>query len=241
MRGLFNEEKESNLLLNKSKIKEHEWSQSFKISDIADFQIATEGGVEESKDGEKWYLPVKYNGYKRFIRVMVTTQDEATLFIVFSDPYKPDCIVRNLTNEKIEISQRKTRIRKTLDPKGEFPFIWDDEINVYTPGIDHNSNNIDNGSGTFKVNSITRLGKIRTKKHKYIIDSVSNKNNKEIIIRKKHAEVDRSDFVPQNRFQLIMSEKMVMKCIQLSLKVKSVGISLINSVPKEVINAIFII
>lgn len=83
-----------------SDIPTNEWSSLFELNDIADFQIEFEtkqGQQEDLKeeadsefDAEKWYLPTKHNEFKRYLRVNITTKDDATIFIVFSDPFKPE-------------------------------------------------------------------------------------------------------------------------------------------------------
>jgi hypothetical protein len=83
-------EKENGYLSGYKEISPNAWSSIFEVSDIADFQIEIDCNEEikeevdeENKEEDKWYLPTQQNGMKRYLRVMITTKDDATLFIVF--------------------------------------------------------------------------------------------------------------------------------------------------------------
>ena len=63
-------------------------------------------GAEAAKDDQEWFLPVESNGFKRFVRVVITTKDEATLLVVFSDPMAPEYSIQNKTNLDVEVYQK---------------------------------------------------------------------------------------------------------------------------------------
>lgn len=136
-----------------------DWSSKFSTDDIEDFQTSIQGfpqGVdleEEKEMGEddakgsvlhqnrKWYEPSRLNGYRRFVRVIITTENEATLFIMLCDPNMPEFRVKNYTNKKVEFYQKGVKERKVVnvarkaktDTTGTqtitfpVPLVWDDQ------------------------------------------------------------------------------------------------------------------
>lgn len=144
-----------------------DWSSRFSVDDFEDFQISVQSKVEsaeeESKQAaiqetdeiaeadiqdrnkeSKWYEPSQLNHFRRFIRVIVTTQDEATLFVMLCNPNMPEYRVNNFTNKKVTIYQKDSKDRaivrtlnkaKTIKEKGRIigthtypiPFVWDDQ------------------------------------------------------------------------------------------------------------------
>ena len=106
-----------------------DWSSRFSIDDFEDFQISIKSNDISEDDEEikevnlqhadntetieegnmskvKWHEPSKVNGYRRFIRVIITTQDEATLFIMLCDPNMPEYRIHNYSMKKVSIYQK---------------------------------------------------------------------------------------------------------------------------------------
>ena len=109
--------------------------------------------VEDVKDIEppvkantKWHELSVLNHFRKFIRVIITTQDEATLFIMLCDPNMPEFRINNFSVKKVRFYQKDAKDRavtrtyrkaKTIKKKGEpskvaifpVPFVWDDQTN----------------------------------------------------------------------------------------------------------------
>ena len=82
------------------------WSSPFSIDELDDFQVSYPGhGMPERQHEHKWYLPSYRNGHKRFVRVIVTTQNDATILVVLTNPQVPDYEIQNKTNDAIEVAQ----------------------------------------------------------------------------------------------------------------------------------------
>lgn len=78
------------------------WSPAFPISDLEDFQICMLGSVAVNDEAE-WFMPHIENANRRFVRVVVTTKDEASLLVVLSDPLVPEYSVQNKSERAISV------------------------------------------------------------------------------------------------------------------------------------------
>ena len=123
--------------------------EDFQISFKADIKTEEENVVDdESKedidDEVRWNEPSHINEMRRFIRVIVTSEDEATIFIILWDPNLPEYRINNLSDKEITVYQEGTkewRVIRTLRPakviekhNGDkiynsipIPFVWDDQ------------------------------------------------------------------------------------------------------------------
>lgn len=52
---------------------------------------------------EQWYLPSRINDYNHFARVVIASEDDATIFVNFILPKDPEFIVFNKTDELVKI------------------------------------------------------------------------------------------------------------------------------------------
>ena len=86
------------------------WSGPFSIETLMDFQVMlqTENSSQENALNvyeREWFMPSSLNGFTRFIRVIVHTDDEATIHISFMDPKDPDFRIVNKCEEDIWVRQ----------------------------------------------------------------------------------------------------------------------------------------
>lgn len=98
------------------------WSSPFSIDDVGDFQVEFSSNM--SKVNKKaplshlsmntsgrivraWHMPNENNYFKRLLRVIVTTQDDATIFIKICKPKFPEYYIYNDTESSIEFQQYK--------------------------------------------------------------------------------------------------------------------------------------
>jgi hypothetical protein len=50
---------------------------------------------------QEWSLPSSANGHRKYCRVTVTTEDDATIYIIFSKPALPEYVIENNTDHEI--------------------------------------------------------------------------------------------------------------------------------------------
>lgn len=110
------------------------WSSPFLIDNLTDFMLALNVGSEEVKYEETeeiktstddWYLPSKSNNYTRYVRVIISTKDNATIFITIVDPFNPEIMVKNSSNKEIEFRQKDGKNVIKLPPDTTAPFVWE--------------------------------------------------------------------------------------------------------------------
>ena len=89
---------------------------------------------------------------------MVTTKDGATLFVVFSDPPKPECIIKNKTEEVVYFKQKKVGKKKVVSPNTSVPFVWDDQSSKAQKALNFYS---DSHKRSFKIDDIKNLGDLQ--------------------------------------------------------------------------------
>jgi vacuolar protein sorting-associated protein 13A/C len=77
------------------------WSESFDIEEIEDFVFKMRSALH----GAAWYEPMPANFYHRFVRVTITTRNEATLLITLSNPSSPEFVVSNKTRDLLVLRQ----------------------------------------------------------------------------------------------------------------------------------------
>lgn len=87
--------------------KELPMSRPFLLEDIADFQIPYRSQAVENP---KWHEPKGDNASTRCVRVVVTSQDEATLFAYFQEPEMPEYTINNGTMEFIHVELKDTEL-----------------------------------------------------------------------------------------------------------------------------------
>ncbi|OMJ79705.1 hypothetical protein SteCoe_20226 [Stentor coeruleus] len=85
------------------------WSGAFSLENIEDFQVKVHSQKTESEKKlnvfkTQWYMPSDKKPF-RFIRVLISSSDEATIHIAFLSPKDPDFRIVNKTNEAIMYKQ----------------------------------------------------------------------------------------------------------------------------------------
>lgn len=227
-----NEESLTSVLQPKTKVSESNWSARFEISNLSDFQVGMVC-TEEFKDGEaEWYLPSAENGMMRYIRVLITTKDEATLFVSFSDPYKPECMIKNSTPEVLEYKQSGAKRRQVIQPFTSVPFVWDDLVSSKKKQLKIYTNK---EKQEFSIDDIKQIGEIKSKTDKYSIFVKAKKDFKQISIRPEQKAKDAGkNAKPINPLQILLMERMSLKRLSIFVEVKGIQVSIIDSDPKEV-------
>ena len=87
---------------------EHFWSTPFSIDALDDFQISYPmDTVAESAEKKEWHSPSHFNNFMRYVRILVTTQNDASILIVITTPVYPEYEIVNETGDDIEVAQLK--------------------------------------------------------------------------------------------------------------------------------------
>lgn len=65
----------------------------------------TESVISDNMRTSRWHEPSQLNHFRRFIKVSITSKDEATIFIVFTKPNMPEFRINNYTDRKVHFYQ----------------------------------------------------------------------------------------------------------------------------------------
>ena len=214
------------------------WSPKFSLDNIDDFIVSirvqpeeVKGEVQEDGSGQ-WYLPTQENGYTRYVRVIVTTKDNSTLFVLFSDPPYPDIMISNTSDMSIFYKQKGSKNFDELVPNSSTPFVFEDLISDKNKEI---TIKFDDKTNNYKLDEIKQFGKVKAKSGTFEVALKAQKDYKELSIsnpqKQKEVEVDPKG----NVYKLLLMNKMLLKCFLITLNVKSICVSMIDSDPKEVL------
>lgn len=73
----------------------------------------------------KWYRPSDANDWMNYVRVVILTEDDATIYINLLNPKDPDFQIRNNTTEAITAIQSGGKIERVVPPQSHIPFVFD--------------------------------------------------------------------------------------------------------------------
>ena len=131
------------------------WSSPFLLEIIEDFQVRFGANPEEPKPeiktaevkrlsflrksmetesptdreaGLEWWKPTLSNDCQRYVRVIISTEDEATLFISFTNPTDPEFQLANMTTETVKVRQEGCKHETTAEPGQKVPFTYDNHL-----------------------------------------------------------------------------------------------------------------
>ena len=115
------------------------WSSTFSIQNIEDFQIKFQASAEDKPKAPsetEWHQPSVINGFHYIVRVIVTTEDQATIHTILTIPKDPEFSINNTTISEVTIKQHK--FPELLVPEHSIvPWAFDDlsadktlEINI---------------------------------------------------------------------------------------------------------------
>jgi hypothetical protein len=253
-------DKPNGKFLDYDKIDPIDWSSRFCIDDFEDFQISIKSEpnnqneeikeeTEIGKEGKlKWYEPSEINEFRRFVRVIITTQDEATLFIMFCDPNMPEYRIHNYCGRSVKVIQndighrsvvrncKRAKVIKTLGKRDRIesypiPFVWDDQSKDDKKVIVE----IDGQKKEFDLDEIEDKKDFVIKKKKYYIKLISTGYFRELEIRDKVS----SKAVVKNTSDMLKSLMLTTHKnktgIKAFLNLRGIGISIVDKEPKEVL------
>lgn len=251
------------------------WSSRFGIDSNEDFQISVKASrgivnsedtlmknvteidpstgqeveIEQHLEDTKWNKPSSLNDYRRFIRVIITTKDQATLFIMLCEPNMPEFSIRNYVPREIvcyQAGSKDTRIENICSPakiheyydaKGlvtkyetyPIPFVWDDQCAKVKKVIIE----ID---GAKKEYDITELGdkpNFEAKHKKYYVKVISTGYFRELEIKdRKHEAEKEKEQIFRN---LLLAAGHTIDSFRMHIELEGLGVSLVDKEPKEII------
>lgn len=203
------------------------WSGPFSIDNIEDFQIRfpDEKQVTESQeslkvDDSKWYIPSIRNGNMHYARVIVVTEDEATIFVNFVIPKDPEFKIFNGTSESLVVRQKSHhRFSMAIDPGSSVPWAYDNHL--------ANNKKISVKGKTIRKNY--SLEKVQEAKNfgKYKVEVTVEGVTRQLAINEPN--------VPKgNKIFEILYEKFAIRSeFRVVLDVQGVGVSIIDEKPSE--------
>lgn len=83
-------------------------SKPFYTEDLADFELPYHTDIKKDKMDPQWHDPTESNNFTQTIRVSVTSQDDATLFIILQTPKNPEYTIKNATMDYVTVLVKGT-------------------------------------------------------------------------------------------------------------------------------------
>ena len=113
-----------------------QWSGPFSLNNIENFQIRFKAFPREvpkktnifAKD-KFWYLSCPRNQMFYYVQVHITTENDASISILFSNPVDPNFRIHNASQDPIEVKQSKCKeSRITILPGTSVPWAFDNHL-----------------------------------------------------------------------------------------------------------------
>ena len=120
------EDPEASKMIQISRSGEH-WSSAFSVQNIEDFQVKFLANEEDrySRDNKEWNQPSVLNGFNHIVRVIVTTEDQATIHTVLTTPKDSEFSINNCTHD--EVTVRQAKFPEIIVPgQSKVPWAFDD-------------------------------------------------------------------------------------------------------------------
>lgn len=198
---------------------EEHWSVGVNVENIEDFQIKIRCIPSVGKSS-KWYEPNDENYYNLFVRVVVISEDDATIFINLLLPRDPEFQVLNLTSHTVSV--RQNGLPEYLVTAGAaLPFAFDDPENRKV------LLNVDNHERAYTFEKVKELKDLHDCKVSCMVVGVT----RVLQISEKKKKKDRLD--RKALFRYISQSKYIQKGLDLQIQLFAIGLSIIDDSPKE--------
>ncbi|CAG9318027.1 unnamed protein product [Blepharisma stoltei] len=240
----------------------HEWGPLFDIDALFDYQMRIPAekpdqieipdkwkGLAAFFRSIKWNLPNSSNEYHYTIRVITTTEDQATIFVHLSLPDNPEFVVINQTAENLKAKAIKKKIKKDENASPEEkkfmknPKYQEHEIlpGSYIPIIFNPLDSRDvcltikEEVRTFPIDEVSNKKKKKKKMLDYEVNVGLNGCARELCVIDKIFKEGNDEFIksitnPLHKYRA--STKLFN--FQAKIELKRVGISLITDAPAEI-------
>lgn len=85
-------------------------SAPFLVEDLDDFQLPYKSVAAGANTGGEpsWFEPSEANNMMKCVRVVVTTQDDASLFVYFQNPEMPEYSINNATTDYVIVRLKRS-------------------------------------------------------------------------------------------------------------------------------------
>ncbi|CAG9327203.1 unnamed protein product [Blepharisma stoltei] len=204
------------------------WSGPFNIDDLEDFQIRFPGEeqviVEDNTlfklEDNTWHIPRQTNGNMHYARIVVSSEDEATIFINFVVPKNPEYKISNHTEEIITIKQSGfDDFSMTIKPGSVVPWAFDDNL-VNNKKIIVESENAKNKYSLEKIQKQKNFG---NHKVEVVVEGVTRQLNIS------EPDLPKGTSIVQALYEMFA----VKSSFKVLLEMKGIGLSIIDEKPTE--------
>ena len=238
--------------LDNENLSDNYWSQSINIDNLQEqnivIYIPSYYDLKTLKIDPKFIFNYDENCKYALIRVILQTLDNGLIYIILTEPKFPQFLIKNFTDEPIKINQMETNQIVKIAPNKVIPYTFKDlfladtkkilEIHIRNKKASITLDNIDDIS-EITIDEILKYLKVDDERNfvnlnklKFFISISTNNNNITRIInihsnKKKEEGLDLAK-------QEIISKKIKSSVVNFKIKLKGIGLSFIDSFPKEV-------
>ena len=224
---------------------QHNWSSPFNIEDIDDLQVRFKGelstkGTKNTEEfappkkaftlkmlekKEKWHKPTAANDYFWYVRVIVSTEDGATLFIRFVEPIDPEYLVWNKTTSPIQICQLDCGIESTIPPETRGNFAFDNHLATKKKV----RVSLEDASALYAIDKLKEFNsRLRGNKVKVVTEGITR-----VLVVEPDVEQTAVIETRPSVFTAALSSAYRFEQIKAKLVLSGIVISLIDDIPKE--------
>lgn len=199
---------------------EEHWSAGINVENIEDFQIKVQGAAVTDRE-PRWYEPTHSNYCMHFVRIVVISEDDATIFINLLTPRDPEFQVLNLTPHVLSV--RQLGAPEYHITAGEvMPFAFDDPENrkVLLRLEDHELE--------YSFEKVKRLKNLQDCKVSCMVVGVTR-----VLQVSTRGKVHKAKFDKGALIRYMTQSKSIQKAVDLQVELFAIGLSMIDDTPKE--------
>jgi hypothetical protein len=196
------------------------WSAGINVETIEDFQVKVRSSAVEDRE-PRWYEPSDKNYFMQFIRVVIISEDDATIFINLLCPRDPEFQILNLSHHHLTF--RQLGHPEYTVPAGEvMPFAFDDpesrKIVVRVEGHEQ----------AYSFEKVKKLKSLHDCKVNCVVMGVTRVLQ---LMPKKKSSKEHFDRRALSRY--MSQSRSIQKSIDLEVNLFAVGLSIIDDTPRE--------
>jgi hypothetical protein len=196
------------------------WSTAINVENIEDFQVKVRSNAAEDRE-PRWYEPSEKNYFMQFIRVVIISEDDATIFINLLCPRDPEFQILNLSHHDLTFRQLGQPEYTVLAGEA-MPFAFDDPDNrkivVRVEGHER----------AYSFDKVKKLKSLHDCKVSCVVMGVTRVL--QIMPKEKSAE---ENFDRRALFRYASQSKSIQKSIDLEVNLFAIGFSIIDDTPRE--------
>jgi len=190
-------------------------------------------GAYEPKSGSlpEWYEPSEENNFQRYVRVIVTTKEDASILVIFANPSSPEYTIQNETDKEVFIRQEQVGRDKIVPARTKLGFAWDNRL-LTNRKLEVK---IDDFKEHLNIDKVLKKKTIegRRKDALYHVEVLVTGSNKKVVIS---TIEKKQEAMEPGQLEKLMWRFSSMQ-MRLHLDLVGVGVSFIDNEPKELIYA----